>query len=167
VPKATPNPCRLLQFCHLRPSKELPPADLRLVRRHLTFGWWSIAAFATFGLALETLHGFKVSAYLDVTNATRRLMWTLAHAHGTLLGLAHLGLAASVRLAVPEPARLETASKALVAASLVLPGGFFLGGVSFYAGDPGVGVALVPVGAALMIYTAVALARAVSSRSDS
>ncbi len=36
-------------------------------------------------------------------------------------------------------------------ASLLLQGGFFLGGVSFYGGDPGVGIALAPVGAALLI----------------
>ncbi|HEY8174006.1 MAG TPA: hypothetical protein VIH21_13040, partial [Dehalococcoidia bacterium] len=58
-------------------------------RRHLRFGWWSLFVFATLGLTLEALHGFKVRAYLDVSNDTRRLMWTLAHAHGTLLGLVH------------------------------------------------------------------------------
>ena len=65
-------------------------------RRHLRFGWWSLLLFATLGLVLESLQGFKVRAYLDVSNETRRLMWTLAHAHGTLGGLLHLGLAASV-----------------------------------------------------------------------
>ena len=50
--------------------------------------------FGALGLLLESLHGFKVRAYLDVTNETRRLMWTLAHAHGTVLGLGLLALAA-------------------------------------------------------------------------
>ena len=80
--------------------------DQRLVRRHLRFGWWSLATFGLLGLVLETLHGFKVGAYLDVSNETRRLMWTLAHAHGTLLGLVHLGFASrfgtSMSKAVPS-----------------------------------------------------------------
>ena len=54
-------------------------------RRHIRFGWWSLLVFASAGLVLESLHGFKVRAYLDTSNETRRLMWTLAHAHGTLL----------------------------------------------------------------------------------
>ena len=49
----------------------------------------------------------------------------------------------------------DPSSSALIGASLLLPGGFFLGGIRFYAGDPGVGVALVPIGAVLMIYAAV------------
>ena len=56
-------------------------------RRHLRVGWWSLLLFATLGLVLESLQGFKVRAYLDVSNETRRLMWTLAHAHGTLVGI--------------------------------------------------------------------------------
>ena len=51
-------------------------------RRHVRFGWWSLLLFTTFGLILEVFHGFKVRAYLDLSTETRRLMWTLAHAHG-------------------------------------------------------------------------------------
>src|SRR5438132_2421685 len=76
---------------------ESPTSHTTYARRHLRFGWWSLLAFATFGLVLESLHGFKVGAYLDVSNETRRLMWTLAHAHGSLLGLAHVVFAVSVR----------------------------------------------------------------------
>ncbi len=54
--------------------------------------------FLTLGLILETLHGFKVGFYLDVSNSTRRLMWTLAHVHGTLLSILNLVLAMSIRL---------------------------------------------------------------------
>jgi hypothetical protein len=139
-----------------------PPGDGQLVARHLRFGWWSLALFGLLGLALETLHGFKVGAYLDVSNDTRRLMWTLAHADGTLLGLVHLGFAATVRIAHPDDARLTRASSALVAASVLLPGGFFLGGIRFYAGDPGIGVVLVPIGATLTIVAAVTVARLLS-----
>jgi hypothetical protein len=135
--------------------------------RHLRIGWWSLAVFGLLGLALETLHGFKVSWYLDVSNDTRRLMWTLAHAHGTLLGLVHLGFAFTAQTAALDARRLRTASNALIGASLLLPGGFFLGGIRFYAGDPGVGVAVVPIGAVLVIYAAVVVAREVAGADES
>jgi len=104
-------------------------------RRHLRFGWWSLLLFATLGLVLESLQGLKVRAYLDVSNETRRLMWTLAHAHGTLLAIVHVIFALTWRSApasLPSP-RLISAS--LIAASVLLPGGFFLGGVTFYSGE--------------------------------
>ena len=118
-----------------------------------------MAVFGLLGLVLETLHGFKVGAYLDVSNDTRRLMWTLAHAHGTLLGVVHLGFAFTLRHLDPDAPSIRSASSALIGASVVLPAGFFLGGIRFYAGDPGVGVALVPIGAVLLIYGAVDVAR--------
>ncbi len=132
-----------------------------MATRHLRFGWWSLAVFGTLGLVLETLHGFKVGAYLDASNETRRLMWTLAHAHGTLLGLIHLGFASTIRAASLPLPRLRLPSTALMAASVLLPGGFFLGGLRFYAGDPGIGVVLVPIGAVLIIYAAVVTARSI------
>jgi hypothetical protein len=129
-------------------------------QRHLRFGWWSLLVFATLGLVLETLHGFKVRAYLDVSNETRRLMWTLAHAHGTLLAVIHIifGLTLKVVRAVPAP-ELRGVSAALIAASLLLPGGFFLGGIAFYSGDPGLGILLVPVGAILLLTAVFRVAR--------
>ena len=128
-------------------------------RRHLRFGWWSLLLFATLGLVLESLQGFKVRAYLDVSNETRRLMWTLAHAHGTLLAIVHLIFGLTWRSA---PASLPSArliSASLIAASVLLPGGFFLGGVTFYSGDPGVGVVLVPVGGVLLLFAIFSIAR--------
>jgi hypothetical protein len=138
-------------------------SDHDLARRHLRFGWWSLAVFATLGLVLESLHGFKVGAYLDVLNETRRLMWTLAHAHGTLLSVVHLIFGLTVRVA-PEliAADRKAISRWLIAATLLLPGGFFLGGVAFYGGDPGMGVLLVPVGAVSLIAAAFLLARQAS-----
>jgi hypothetical protein len=135
-------------------------------RRHLRFGWWSLLVFATLGLTLETLHGFKVRAYVDVSNETRRLLWTLAHAHGTLLALVHVVFGLMLR-AAPElaPSRVSTVSTALVAASVLLPGGFFLGGVVFYSGDPGLGVLLVPVGALMLLLAVFLIARATSQSS--
>jgi hypothetical protein len=133
-------------------------------RRHLRFGWWSLLFFSVLGLALESLHGFKVRAYLDVSNDTRRLMWTLAHAHGTLLSLVHVLFGLSVRVAPEMGARNRPLmSWCLIGTSCLLPGGFFLGGIMFYGGDPGVGVLLVPVGAASLIIAAFLLARMAAS----
>jgi len=137
------------------------PDAIDYSRRHLAFGWWSLLAFAVLGLTLEALHGFKVRAYLDVSSETRRLMWTLAHAHGVGLALVHIVFGLMLR-AAPETAasNVSTISIALLSASVLLPGGFFLGGIGFYAGDPGIGIALVPVGAAALLYALAKIARA-------
>lgn len=124
------------------------PGGGRFVRRHLALGWCFTFVFLGLGFVLEALHGLKIGWYLSVTNGTRRFMWTLAHAHGTLVGLVNVAFALTMR-AMPE--RAETlgrrASAWLVYGSALLPAGFFLGGIAFYSGDPGVGIVLVPVGA--------------------
>jgi len=132
-------------------------------QRHLRIGWWSLFVFASLGLTLEAFHGFKVRAYLDVSNETRRLMWTLAHAHGTLLAIVHILFGVMLR-AAPEcaPPRLSTVSTSLIAAGALLPGGFFLGGIAFYSGDPGLGVLLVPAGALFLLSAIFLIARSAS-----
>ena len=100
-----------------------------LLRRHLRFGWWSLAFFLLIGTTLEVMHGLKVGYYLDASNSTRRLLWTLAHAHGALLGLVHLGFAATLGLGVVLSERSSRwASGCLAGASFLLPGGFAIGG---------------------------------------
>lgn len=132
-----------------------------LTRRHLRLGWWTLLTFLTLGLVLETLHGFKVGAYLNVSNETRRLMWTLGHAHGTLLGLVHLGFAFSVRLLPGWPARPRgLASACLTGGGVLMPAGFFMGGIFIYAGDPGLGILLVPLGGVLLFIAVLLAARA-------
>jgi len=122
-----------------------------VVQRHLRWGWITLLVFLTLGLGLESLHGFKVQAYLSVMNETRRLMWTLAHAHGALLGLVHLGFAFSVHCTPAWTSRTRSfVSYALLAAGVLMPGGFLLGGIWVYAGDPGLGIMLVPVGGILL-----------------
>ena len=144
------------------------PEDSRLLsgytRRHLRFGWGSLLFFLTLGFVLESLHGFKVGMYLDVTNETRRLMWTLAHAHGALLGLVHIIFGLTLRV-VPEVGSrsLRSISSSLIGASLLLPGGFFLGGVTFFGGDPGLGIIVVPVGAALLMIAVFFIVRTTGS----
>lgn len=123
-----------------------------LVERHLRVGWLALLAFAALGVALETLHGFKVAAYVNVANETRRLMWTLAHAHGVLLGLVNIAFAATIRLRLGrEPRNARLASRCLLAATVAIPAGFSLGGCFIYEGDPGLGILLVPVGGLFLL----------------
>ena len=145
---------------------EKQPADNKdissLVRRHLRIGWWSLLCFLTLGIVLEGMHGLKIGWYLDVGNEARRLMWTLAHAHGVLLSLVHVVFAQTLSIVSTtgrdsHPPRW--ASSCLMGASIALPGGFFLGGIYIYDGDPGLGVFLVPVGAALLFVSVLLIAR--------
>lgn len=135
------------------------PRPSPFVRRHLVVGWGLVLVFLSLGLVLEALHGFKVPAYLDVGNETRRLLWTLAHAHGVLLGVLHLGLAATA--SAVGATRLGLAGRSLEAASVLLPGGFFLGGFDIRGGDPGLGVLLVPPGGVLLLAAVAFVLRAV------
>ena len=124
---------------------------LALARGHLRFGWTMLLIFLTLGFVLETFHGLKVAYYLDTTNETRRLMWTLAHAHGTLLSLIQIVFGLTVRgLADWSVVRRTLASRCLYAATILIPAGFFLGGIIVLAGDPSPLVLLVPLGAVLL-----------------
>jgi hypothetical protein len=134
-----------------------------LALRHVRVGFWALALFVTLGLALEAMHAFKVAAYVDVENDTRRLMWRLAHAHGTLLGLLHVVYGLTVR-AVPAVGR-PLASSCLLASLVLIPGGFFAGGVYVRGGDPSVAVALVPAGFVALIVALVTVARSVRASS--
>jgi hypothetical protein len=144
----------------IAPSPDEASDGRNYVRRHLRFGWWSLLVFAAFGLLLELFHGFKVQAYLNASMETRRLMWTLAHAHGSLLALAHVVFGLTLR-SVPELNRcnLRLISFCLLAASFLLPGGFFLGGIVVYNGDPSFGIVLLPIGATLLMIGIFLIAR--------
>lgn len=130
-----------------------------LLVRHLRFGWWSLAVFLSLGIGLEAMHGFKIGWYLDVSNTTRRLLLTLAHVHGTLLALVHLAFAATLGFREPRPLPgAPLASACLTGAGIALPMGFLLGGLWPWGGDPGLGIVLVPVGAALLLVGVVTVA---------
>ena len=122
----------------------------RLCAFHLWFGWGTLLFFLTAGLILETLHGFKVAWYLDVGMENRRLLFTLAHSHGALIGLIHLALAANSPNMTMGRA-LRVCSWSLCSASILLPGGFLLGGLFLMGSDPGLGVFLTPIGGLLLI----------------
>ena len=149
----------------MKPSlRESPKGPVRchgLVRTHLIWGWWALLIFLTLGLILEGLHGFKVALYLNVSNDTRRLLWTLAHAHGSLLGLVNLAFFATLKSLPGWPeSKAQATSISLRAATVLMPTGFFLGGFFIYGGDPGLGILLVPVGGLLLLASVAATVRA-------
>ncbi|HZR80954.1 MAG TPA: hypothetical protein VFD92_07640 [Candidatus Binatia bacterium] len=130
-----------------------------LIAYHLRVGWWSLLVFLSAGLVLESLHAFKIGFYLDVGMESRRLMWTLAHSHGTLFAVLNIAFAATLWMAEREPARSWViASRCLVAALVLMPGGFFLAGLFIHGGDPGVGVLLVPLGGFALLAGVLAVA---------
>lgn len=139
-------------------SKKTPDPD-PIRRRHLRFGWWALLAFVTLGLTLEALHGFKVDWYLSVEHETRRLLWTLAHAHGTLLAVVNLVFAASLPILTDDAQRRQWASWSLLGASVLLPGGFFLAGFGAWAGDPGPAIVLAIPGGLLLFLAVLVTAR--------
>jgi hypothetical protein len=135
-----------------------------LCARHLRVGWWSLLAFLSGGIALETLHGFKAGFYLDVGNETRRLLWRRAPAHRGLRAMVNIVFALALRAAPQWTGRSpELSSRCLIGALILLPLGFLLGGAFPHGGDPGLGVLLVPPGA-LLLFVAVFLAARGASR---
>src|SRR6266436_1089242 len=145
-----------------RPSKHVLPGA-QLADRNLRFGWWSLLVFLSLGAVLEAQHGFKIGWYVDVGNETRRLMFTLAHAHGTLLALVNIVAGLSGRIVERFTLR-PSVSFALIWAAILLPAGFFLGGIVTYEDKTGLGVWLVPVGAALLFYSVARIALDLSKR---
>lgn len=113
-------------------------------------GWISLAAWIVFGLLIEGLIGFRSPVLLD--DSTRRDMFRLAHAHGTLLNLLLITAAICARLDLIRLGRVT--SLGLRAAVVLLPGGFLLGGIWHFKDDPGVAIFLVPVGAVLLLTAA-------------
>lgn len=146
------------------PQNRADRADSDCSRLHLRFGWWSLLAFLTLGFVLESLHALKIGWYLSVANETRRLMWTLAHAHGTLLALVNVAFGLTIQLRPTGGRRYDWASRFLLAASLLLPMGFFLGGIFVYGGDPGLGALLVPVGSISLFIAVYLIARSAGSQ---
>lgn len=146
-------------------SEDRPAAEeggaAQIGTTHFRVGWWALLAYLSLGIVLESMHGFKLRWYLDVSNETRRLMWTLAHTHGTLLSILNIVFASTVRqMPAWRGSGRVLASRCLLAALILLPLGFLLGGVFIHGGDPGLGVLLVPPGALLLLIAVLLTARA-------
>ena len=135
------------------PSPSLSPLPLRV-------GIWLLAVSLPLGLTLEALHAMKVQVYLG--SVTRREMWTLAHAHGNLLGILCLvfALLSPRLLAVTARPRVE---RLLALGAVLMPLGFLLGGVLNSEGDPSLGITLVPLGG-VCLFVALVLAGAGAAR---
>jgi hypothetical protein len=129
-----------------KPAASVSPAD-RLLRQ----GWASIAVWMSLGLLLEGLIGYKIPAYLN--DPQRRELFRLGHTHGTLLGLV-LIVAALVLQRRPDVPKAALA--ALRIGAVLMPAGFFVAGIWHTESDPGLAIWLVPPGALLVIYAAVA-----------
>ena len=111
------------------------------------------------GITLEMMLAFRIGWYMDVDNDTRRLMLRLGHAHGTLLSVVNIAFAATLaRVTLPAASR-HWASRFLVAATLLIPGGFILGGLQIHDADPGLGIILLPAGAVLLLFAIFTTAR--------
>jgi hypothetical protein len=134
-------------------SEKLEPLRYRVAQRHYVVGWCGLLLFLSLGATLEAFHGFKVGFYLDPQHRLRRELWTLAHAHGTLLALVQIGFALGLRtFGEWTTVRLRLASSFLLDALALIPLGFFLGGLGHSESDPSWGILLVPVGALLLFF---------------
>lgn len=133
-----------------------------LETRHLRAGWWGLAIFVVLGAVLEGLHALKSPVFVDAGRETTRMMLRLAHSHGTLVAIVNILYALTLR-ARPSAGERPFASASLLAALILLPGGFFLGAFFAHGGDPGLGIVLVPVGALAVTLGAGLVARAMKS----
>jgi hypothetical protein len=133
-----------------------------LRRAHLRLGWLALLVGVVAGVAIEGLLGFRWAGI--VSDPLRRELLRLAHFHAGLLGLVNL-----VYAGFAEPpglsARLQrAASRALRWGTVALPSGFLLGGLWHPEGDPGLGIVLVPLGAAAVAFAAALQAHACGRR---
>lgn len=119
-------------------------------RAALRYGWTAIAVFLLLGLFLESLHLFKAPLYMEVH--IRRELWTLAHAHGTLLGVLNVVFALCAGACIADEGKRGRASLTLRAGALLVPVGFFLGGIGNSEVDPSLAIVLVPAGALLVLH---------------
>lgn len=116
-------------------------------------GWISVAVWMAVGILLEGLLGYKAPSYLN--DPQRRELFRLAHSHGTLLGIVLIVAALTAqRFGVPP----KLAQTSLRIGAVMMPVGFLLAGVWHPEGDPGLAIWLVPPGALLVIFGAVAMA---------
>ena len=130
------------------PIRSTDPPD-RPTDAALRAGWSLLAVFLPFGLFLESLHALKVPVYFR--SELRRELWTLAHAHGNLLGLLCLAFAALGRRTIPAAKARAATSRLLVVGAWLMPLGFFAGGVMNAEGDPSIGIIAVPLGGILLL----------------
>jgi hypothetical protein len=119
-------------------------------RRVLVLGWILLAIFLPLGMTLEALHALKWPVYLG--SPLRRELWTLAHAHGNLLGILCLVHASLAERALSDETTRRTVARSLSVGALAMPIGFFLGGILHSEGDPSLSILLVPLGGIFLLH---------------
>lgn len=114
---------------------------MNFTRTQFCFGW--ICFWIFFGLLLDSFMGMKQLFYL--ANPIRREMWRLAHTHGTLLTLVFVVYKQFHGITKKEHENM------MFIGTILMPVGFFLGGIITTEIDPFVGIFLVPVGGLLFV----------------
>ena len=125
-------------------------ASDRSTRRTVVTGFFLLAVFIPMGLTLEALHALKVQVYLG--SSMRREMWTLAHAHGGILGILCLVYGSIAERWLVDVSRRESIATSVRWGAILMPCGFFLGGIGNHRGDPSLGIALVPIGGLILLF---------------
>lgn len=115
----------------------------------LAAGWTLVTVSLAGGLLLESLHLVKLPFYLDMH--LRRELWTLAHAHGTLMGAVAVLFGLSAERLLPDAAVRARAARLVTWGAVLVPLGFLGGGVANTEGDPSLAILLVPAGALLAL----------------
>ncbi len=138
------------------------PTSEGALRTVVAQAWIGLAAWMTFGLILEGLIGFRSPTYLQ--DPTRRELFRLAHAHGTVFGI--LLLVASLAQTVGMIAPPRAAVLSLRIGTVAMPAGFLLGGIWHYGTDPGPGIFLAPLGGLMIIFGVITIAVSYLSAKD-
>ncbi|MBK7993383.1 MAG: hypothetical protein IPK14_08125 [Blastocatellia bacterium] len=131
----------------ITPSETISSKDLS--KRHKRYGWTALFLFLSFGSLLEGLLGFKSIGL--VMDPLRRELWSLAHFHGAMLAI--INLVYSHWTENISSSQQNIASWSLIFGSILLPLGFFLGGIAHLEADPSLGIFLVPIGTLMLLYT--------------
>lgn len=114
---------------------------MKFTKTQFCFAW--ICFWIFFGLLLDSFMGMKQLFYLS--NPIRREMWRLAHTHGTLMTLVFLAYVHFRGISKKQHENM------MFIGALLMPVGFFLGGIVTTEIDPFVGVFLVPIGGLLFV----------------
>ncbi len=123
----------------------------------LAAGWTLVTVSLAGGLLLESFHLVKLPSYLDIH--LRRELWTLAHAHGTLLGAIAVLFGISAERLLPDPVVRARAARLVLWGAVLVPFGFLGGGIANAEGDPSLAILLVPAGGLLLLLGLGLLAR--------
>ncbi len=136
------------------------PASPDRVTPLLRQGWISLALWIAFGILLEAFNAFRSPAFMD--DHVRREMFRLAHSHGTLMNLVLIAAAICARLDLIAFSRMS--SVGLRTSVVMLPAGFLLGGLWHFKDEPGLAILLVPIGAVLLLASAISVSLALPRR---